>query len=986
MINSNLYPDIEFNNNVYSVTTKAPIIQIFKICKSNCLLVIGEGSIGKSTAMTVLQATLLHEEDIPCFLFECKYMNTQNVNEIQAPCRNSVVIIDGWDEVKNNIRDKLISKIQSLIEQNIKIVVTSRYNPKNYDGNEKEVFSDFEVAQVLTFSDERLRDIVGEKVLENHNYAQLLKNTMFLKLHIEFTQKGVADEYSNEINSETDFLEKYFGLLYQKKEYSDDLTKYRTDLHAVGDKLYNRFFDNIIDDEKMEIPKELSHIFYYKDGILYSTHLKYEHFALAIYMKRNLTSYFSRWGNKKTFFKYFIEQLLGVDVSVYKTNIERDVAEAFYYLGQMLQKSPFGSAIIGAMDQKSFKKPSYLFANILCAYIGYNESTLDDNACNVDETFDEILSELYRRGMTYFCKFIRHLRTRYILNIYPLLCQLPHLQEIKIHNDTYTSINNCLISKKDRSLVLACINSVIPNDVSVKKIGYHAFSRIADLKKIVIPAGIEQVDDCAIFQCERLEHIEFGPDVTYISATAVIGCNKLSKLTVANDNRFFYAINNCIVDTEKKAMILGCATSVIPSDGSVIEICEDVYTDTEELTSLVVPDGVKIIRTEAIVNCDNLESIYIGRDVHCIEPAAIYACHQLRKIVVHKSNPHYRSINNCLIETHSGKVLLVANKARIPAIDDVKSIASMAFGCWKNDILTYDEFSIPSNIMLIEPSAFTVVHGPYSIDSNAKHCHNGVVYVGNEDNPYLVAVSSFSDYNKIRIHEDTRIVYQLSGNYEEITITDNVHSISAGVLIRATCKRLRIGKNVRHIEAPLYIFSNKNIDFTISEENPNYYVCCGTIMEKESGRLVLGNENGYIPDTATVIGKYAFAHMGIQSLTMPDQITKIEQAAFEHCSALVDISISPNVKEIPDEAFLGCSSLENLIIPEGVTTIGASAFIECNGLKYVYIPDSVTNIKLDQYGRNPFGSDCEIEKISLPKHLIWLDELLNCDCEVIVRD
>ena len=77
MINSNLYPDVFCENHTYVSSFgnvgSHPIIQVYRYSQGRPMLVIGEGSIGKSTAMIILQAQLLHE-GIPCFLFECKYI------------------------------------------------------------------------------------------------------------------------------------------------------------------------------------------------------------------------------------------------------------------------------------------------------------------------------------------------------------------------------------------------------------------------------------------------------------------------------------------------------------------------------------------------------------------------------------------------------------------------------------------------------------------------------------------------------------------------------------------------------------------------------------------------------------------------------------------------------------------------------------------------------------------------------------------------
>ena len=143
------------------------------------------------------------------------------------------------------------------------------------------------------------------------------------------------------------------------------------------------------------------------------------------------------------------------------------------------------------------------------------------------------------------------------------------------------------------------------------------------------------------------------------------------------------------------------------------------------------------------------------------------------------------------------------------------------------------------------------------------------------------------------------------------------------------------------IGAPLNFFNQPYVDFEISKQNKKYYVSNNCIIEKNTERLIIGNESGVIPDGIKIIGKYAFANTDVLEIIMPNSITAIEKSAFECCSALESLVISDEIKEISDEAFLACMSIEKLVIPDGVTIIGEAAFIGCADLKYIYLPDSI---------------------------------------------
>ena len=82
----------------------------------------------------------------------------------------------------------------------------------------------------------------------------------------------------------------------------------------------------------------------------------------------------------------------------------------------------------------------------------------------------------------------------------------------------------------------------------------------------------------------------------------------------------------------------------------------------------------------------------------------------------------------------------------------------------------------------------------------------------------------------------------------------------------------------------------------------------------------------------------------VESVTIPNYVTKIDIKAFRRCASLKSIVIPPSVTEIDDYAFFNCTSLSSVIIPESVTSIGEGAFFNCTSLSSVIIPESVTKI------------------------------------------
>ena len=85
----------------------------------------------------------------------------------------------------------------------------------------------------------------------------------------------------------------------------------------------------------------------------------------------------------------------------------------------------------------------------------------------------------------------------------------------------------------------------------------------------------------------------------------------------------------------------------------------------------------------------------------------------------------------------------------------------------------------------------------------------------------------------------------------------------------------------------------------------------------------------------------------LTSITIPNNVTSIEDSLFEYCTSLPSINIPNGVTSIGSKAFLGCASLANVTIPADVTSIGGYAFSACSGLTSVTFQGAIASSRFD---------------------------------------
>lgn len=135
-------------------------------------------------------------------------------------------------------------------------------------------------------------------------------------------------------------------------------------------------------------------------------------------------------------------------------------------------------------------------------------------------------------------------------------------------------------------------------------------------------------------------------------------------------------------------------------------------------------------------------------------------------------------------------------------------------------------------------------------------------------------------------------------------------------------------------------------------------------------------------DNAHWFKGWVFMETGIESITFPPGLKRIEDGMFRDCESLRSVQLPDRLETIGQHSFQG-SGIERVVFPPSVREIESYAFDGCTQLRSVQLNEGLE--KLGQKDTNGYGgavfSSAAIESVVVPSTLKRLEDRTFCGCK-----
>lgn len=246
-------------------------------------------------------------------------------------------------------------------------------------------------------------------------------------------------------------------------------------------------------------------------------------------------------------------------------------------------------------------------------------------------------------------------------------------------------------------------------------------------------------------------------------------------------------------------------------------------------------------------------------------------------------------------------------------------------------------------------------------------------YTVNEYGVYITGYIGGQTVVTIPTEIDGTKVYKVSDNafrgsrVEELIIPEGMTQIKC-IKGAYHLKKLVLPSTADTIDT-LELASLPELDDIEVADGGNLTASNGALFSADGKTLVFAfdcSDDYAVPEGTEEIGKFAFSHKKLRSVSLPSTLRTIGQRAFEDCENLLKIEIPSSVTTIESSAFLN-SGLAEVKLNEGLKSIGDAAFSKTD-ISEILLPQSI-----EEVGELFIDNDCKITAYEPIKSIMTYD-------------
>lgn len=501
---------------------------------------------------------------------------------------------------------------------------------------------------------------------------------------------------------------------------------------------------------------------------------------------------------------------------------------------------------------------------------------------------------------------------------------------------------------------------VIPshiNYVPVRTIYAEAFANSKVIESVTIPGSVRTIGREAFHGCSGLKSVTLSEGLETIGGQAFYGCPITS------------------------IVIPDSVTDINTYDpAGYVDTYHGAFESCTLLESVVIGDGVSIIRRDTFRGCSSLKNVTIGESVVEIYPYAFAECVSLVDI----------DIPDSVVRIADYTFSACSSLTNISLGAGLRTIDTEAF----ENCTSLSEIYMPDSLQTIGRGAFKNCYGLKTVVLNyGLKTIGGQAFYGSAVEAIVIpdSVTNINTYASVNTYYGA---FEGCTQLESVVIGNGVSTITRDTFRSCTAlKSVSFGNSVTEISQYAFYDCDSLVDLVIGDSvitiDDSAFESCDmlknitfgasvTTIDTQAFQDCVSIESLYIPGNVKIIGRGAFygcislddlileegityiygeAFSGtpITYLEIPDSVISIYTyqsvtayyGAFENCKQLHTVVIGSGLISLSRDTFRGCTALKNLYIENGLQEIGKYAFAECSSLRSISLPESM--VVIDSY-------------------------------------